>query len=194
MIVALDGHFFILLGADKTKRPRAHRMIGDFGSAADRNNADSAIGKIPQQSREWLLQMENYRVVIRRIDAIHELVGGSLCAANLALQKRIECPLHIARGEWMAIMELDPVMQMKNISLGIRYFPSLRESRRDAQVLVAGKQIVKEKAVDALGIRIQSHPRIEVRRATLDDHHQGVGIRFAAARKKRKKREKTRQD
>jgi len=94
----------------------------------------------------------------------------------------------------MAIMELDPVMQMKNISLGIRYFPSLRESRRDAQVLVAGKQIVKEKAVDALGIRIQSHPRIEVRRATLDDHHQGVGIRFAAARKKRKKREKTRQD
>src|SRR5437879_4674050 len=54
-------------------------------------------------------------------------------------------------------MELDPVMQMKNISLGIRYFPSFRESRRDAQVLVAGKQIIKEKVVDALGIRIQSH-------------------------------------
>src|SRR5207245_10361459 len=109
------------------------------------------------------------------------------------LQQRIECPLHIARGEWMAIMELDPVMQMKNISLGIRYFPSLRESRRDAQVLVAGKQIIKEEVVDALGIRIQSHPRIEVRRAALDDHHQCCGIRLAAAGKKRKQREKNRE-
>jgi hypothetical protein len=48
-------------------------------------------------------------------------------------------------------------------------------------VLVAREQVVEEEVANPLRLRIQSHPRIKVRRARFDDHHQGLGRRFAGA-------------
>ena len=88
--------------------------------------------------------MENHCELIRCIDMVHESISGCLGAANLALQQGLERPLHITRGKRPSIVELDPLMEMKDVSLGIRNFPAFGDSWSDAQALIPSKQILKE--------------------------------------------------
>ena len=57
-------------------------------------------------------------------------------------------------------------------------------------MFITSEQIVEEQVVNAFGLRIQSHARIEVRGAALNDHDQGFGVRFAGAREAGKKQER----
>jgi hypothetical protein len=90
-------------------------------------------------------------------------------------------------------MKLHTLMQMESVSERIGGLPTFGQTWRDVQVRIAGEQVIEDKVVNTLRLRIQTNPRIEIRRAALDDHHQRVGIRLAAAGKKRKKREKNRE-
>lgn len=58
-------------------------------------------------------------------------------------------------------------------------------------MLIAIEQIVENERVDALGIRVNPHARIEICRATLNDHHNRVGVgRLRAGEKGQHKRAK----
>jgi hypothetical protein len=50
------------------------------------------------------------------------------------------------------------------------------------EVIVASEQIVEEQVINALGLRINAHARIEIRGTALNNHDQGFGVRFAGAR------------
>jgi hypothetical protein len=60
---------------------------------------------------------------------------------------------------------------MKNVSPRIGNLPTLGEARLDAQVLVSGEQVIKNEVINALGIRVESDPWIEVGRVVFNDHH-----------------------
>src|SRR6266446_2181495 len=72
-------------------------------------------------------------------------------------------------------------MQVKDVCQGIGNIPSFRQARRDVEMGVTGEQVVEDEIVDALGLRFQTHPGIEVGGTALDDHYQGVGVGFAGA-------------
>jgi hypothetical protein len=75
-------------------------------------------------------------------------------------------------------MKFHVLMQVENVSAGIRDFPSFRQSRPNIQVLVSGAEVIEEQLVNALGLRIQTNPRIEIGGAVLDDHNDCVGNGF----------------
>ena len=160
-------------------------MRRDFTSAAVGHDANRAIGQIPQQSGDRFLHVKDDGEVIGRIDAIDEAVDRRLGAANLALKQGIERPLHVARGERTSIMKLHAVMQMKDVGERIGNLPALGQSGRDIQIVAAREQVVEDQIVDALRLRVDSHARIEIRRARFDQHHQRVGIGLAGAGEQR---------
>src|SRR5215469_10713394 len=129
--------------------------------------------------------MENHRVVIGRVNAIHRPVDGSLRGANPDLQDGVESPLYVASGQGLAVVESDSVMEVKDVSPGIGDLPALREFRLHVEVLVTSQEIVEDQLIDALGLAIESHARIEVCGAGFDDHDQGVGIRATGAGEQR---------
>ena len=126
--------------------------------------------------------MKNDRALIRRINLLHQAVGATFGAMNLALQQGIEAPLHVAGGERTAVAELHAFVQMKDVCLGIGNLPALCESRFYAQVLVTGEKIIEQQSIDTFGLRIESYARIKVCGTRLDNHHQSAGIRLARAR------------
>ena len=72
-------------------------------------------------------------------------------------------------------------MQVKYIRLRIGGFPAFRQPGLQFEVFVAAHQRIEQKVVDALGLRIDANPRVEIRRTALDDHHQRVRIGLAGA-------------
>ena len=76
--VALDNDLFVLLRADKTKRAGADGIAIEIFSAAVGHDANRAVGKIPQQGRQRFLQMEDYGVVIWRINVVDRRIGACL--------------------------------------------------------------------------------------------------------------------
>ena len=124
--IALDHDFFVHLRAHKAKRARADGIAIEVLAAAIRHDADGAIGQVPQQRRKRLLQMEDDGVVVGRVDVVDRGVGACLSAANFAAEERIEGPLHVARGQQLSVVEVDAVMQMKDVRLRDREFPSCR--------------------------------------------------------------------
>ena len=66
-----------------------------FCAAAVGNDADGAVGKIPQQGCSGFLHVKDDGVVIGCVDVIDETVYGSFGGADFTLQ-RIESPFHIA--------------------------------------------------------------------------------------------------
>ena len=78
-------------------------------------------------------------------------------------------------------MKLHAVVQMEDIGQRIGNIPAFGQAGGDVEMVVAGQQVVEDEVVDALGLRVQADAGIEVGRAALDDHHQGVGIGFAGA-------------
>ena len=117
-------------------------------------------------------------------DALDQPVGARLRRQYGAAQDGIEGPLHVAGGEQTAVAEAHPPAQVEDISHGIENLPALGQAGDQVEVLVAVDQAVEEQGVDALGLRVGAHARIEIRRARLDDHHQrgGRGLFGAAGR------------
>ena len=58
----------------------------------------------------------------------------------------------------------------------------LLERGLHVEVLVAIKEIVEDQRIDALGLAVESNPRIEVGRTALDDHDESVGVGRPRAR------------
>ena len=179
--IAFDHDFLVQLRADKAKRPRANRLAIEVLAAAIRHDADGAVGQVPQQRRKRLFQVEDDGVVVGGVDVVDRSVGACLGAAEFAAEQRIEGPLHIARGQRLAIVEANTVMQMKNVGLRIGDLPTLGQPWLQLEVIVAADQRVEEKLVDSLRLRIDADTGVEVGWAALDDHHQRVGIGFARA-------------
>jgi hypothetical protein len=65
---------------------------------------------------------------------------------------------------------------MKNVCERIGRFPAVGESRRDFEMLGAREQRVEDEFIDALGLSVNPHARIEIRWATLDQHDQRVRV------------------
>src|ERR1700722_16823212 len=86
-------------------------------------------------------------------------------------------------------MKLHTRMKMKYVGKGIGNLPALGQSGRNIQVVAAREQVVKNQAVNPLGLRVYPHPWIKIGRARLNDHHQRVGVGSGRARKQHKNRE-----
>ena len=160
-------------------------MRGHFGAAAVGNDADRAIGEIPQQSCGGLFHMKDDGVVIGRIDVIDEAVDGGFGGADFTL-KGIESPLHIARGERATVVELYAMVQVKNVGEGIGNFPTFGKAGSDIEIFAAGEEVVEDEIVDALGLGVDSDAGIEICGAGLDQHDQRVGIGLMGTRELRK--------
>src|SRR5579862_9463429 len=182
-VVKRKHNLFVRLGADETEGARANGLAADLVAAAVGHNAHGAVGQIPQESGERLFEVEDDGEVVSRVDAIYELINACLGAANLSLQQRIESPLHITRRQRAAVVKLYPVMQMKNISERVGNIPALGQTGSDVQIGATGQQVVEDQVVDTFGLSVQTHARIEVGWAALNDHDQGVGVGLAGAGK-----------
>src|ERR1700691_5752140 len=144
-------------------------------TAAIRDDAHCSR-EIPQQGHERLLQVKDDRVIVRRLDATHGGKGSSFRAANFAAGERIEGPLYIARGEWLTILEAHPRAQMEDVSEGIGNLPTFSQPGLHVEVRITAHQRIEEQFVYALRLCVDTHARIEIRGAALNDHHQRVGI------------------
>ncbi len=56
-------------------------------------------------------------------------VGACFSAANLAGQERIEGPLDVARGQELAIVEVNSMMEVKNVGLARQVFPNCQPAK-----------------------------------------------------------------
>ena len=117
--------------------------------------------------------------VVRRVDMVDRSVGACLSAANFTAEERIESPLDVARGQQLPVVEVDSLMQMKDVRLRIGHFPTVSEPRLQVEVVVSVDQRIEEKRVDSLRLRINSYAGIQIRRTELDHHHQRVRIGLA---------------
>jgi hypothetical protein len=75
-------------------------------------------------------------------------------------------------------METNTMAQVKHVRKWVRNVPAECETRLYIEMLVTGEQVIEEKIVNALGIRVNSDAWIEVRRAALDDHDDFIGSRL----------------
>ena len=73
------------------------------------------------------------------------------------------------------------MVQVKDVGLRIGNLPAIGQPWLQLKVLIAANQRVEEQVVNALGLRIDSNPRIEIGGAALDDHYQRVGDGLARA-------------
>src|ERR1017187_635983 len=80
--------------------------------------------------------MKNHGVVVRCVDAVDGRVGTCFSAADFIAEERVERPLDVARSQGLPIVEADSMMQMKNIGLRIRYFPTVSQPRLQVEVIV----------------------------------------------------------
>jgi hypothetical protein len=78
-------------------------------------------------------------------------------------------------------MEFDSMMEVKNIGERIGNFPALGQRGPDVEVLVTIEKVIKDEAIDALGVRVKADAGIEIRRTAFDDHDERVGIGVARA-------------
>ena len=179
--IAFDHHFFVHLRAHKAKWPGADGFAIKVIATAVRHDADRAVGEVPQHRRKRLLQMKNDGVVVGRVDVVDGGVGACFGAAEFAAEERIERPLDVARSQELPVVEVNSMMQMKNIGLRIGYFPTVSQPRLQVEVVVPADQRIEEQFVDSLRLRINSDPRIKIRRTALNDHDQRVGIGFVRA-------------
>ncbi len=194
--IALDHDLFVLLRANEAERPGADGMAIEILAAAVRHDADRAVGQIPQQRRERLLQMEDDGVVIGGVDAVDRSVGAGLRAAQFATDERVEGPLHVARGQRLAVVKPNAMMQMEDVGLRIGNLPTFGQPRLQVEVLVAADERIEEQFVNALRLRVNPDTRIEIGGAALDDHHQrvGVGLMRAAGENKQRRTQQTGDD
>ena len=163
-------------------------MPRHFVAAAIGHNPDRAVRQIPEQGRVLFLHVEDHRDIVRRVDAVHERVHRRLGAANLALQQRVESPLHIARGERTPIVKRDATMQMKDVGERIGNLPAFRQSGSHIQIVSARQQIVEDQVVNSFRLRVDPYPRIKIRWARVDDHDQRVGIGLGGEQEKSRER------
>ena len=75
-VVALEDDIFVRLRADEAEGTGADGVAAHLVAAAVGHDADGAVGKIPQQGRERLFEMEDDGVVVRRVDVIDEAIDG----------------------------------------------------------------------------------------------------------------------
>ena len=165
-------------------------MPRHFVSTAGGHDADGSLRQVPQQSGIRFLHVKYDSEIVRSIDVIDKVICRRPSAANLPAEQRIEGPFHVARGERSAVVKSYSVTQVKNVSERIGNLPALGQARRDIQIRAACEEIVENQAVDALRLRIDSHARVEIRRARFDHHHQSVGIRLRGAGGQEKRQRK----
>src|SRR5262249_59735 len=84
-VVAFKYNFTVGFGADKFERPGADGMLGHLIGGSIGNNAQRAIGEVPEQWRIRLFQTENDGVVVWRFDMIDKFVVARLGATNFRL-------------------------------------------------------------------------------------------------------------
>ncbi len=125
--------------------------------------------------------MEDNGKVVGCVDMIDRGEGAGLRSAKLAVEQGIEGPFHIACGQRLSVVEANTVVQVKDVGLRIGSFPAIRQPGLQLKVFVAANQRVEEHLIDALGLRVDANPWVEVGGAALDDHYQGVGIWLARA-------------
>jgi len=101
--------------------------------------------------------------IVGGVDAIDVTIRGGFRAAKLALEQGIERPLDIERSERTSIVELNARMQVEDVSERIGNLPALRQSRLDVEMVVARQQRVEEKFVNALGLPVDAHSRVQIR-------------------------------
>ena len=65
---------------------------------------------------------------------------------------------------------------MEDVGFRIEDLPRIGEERFQLEVLIAADKRVEEQVANALGLSIESDARVEVGRAVLDDHDDGVGV------------------
>ena len=70
---------------------------------------------------------------------------------------------------------------MEDVSERVRDLPALGEAGLQIEMLVTLEERIEEQHVNALGKAIGTNAGIEVGRAALDDHDQGVAIRAMGA-------------
>src|SRR5579871_398110 len=188
-VVTGEDDLFVLLLTDEAKGSAANGMGTQFTTAALGNDADGPFGKIPKQRGVGLFQMKDNGFVIASFNVIDKAIGCAFRTANFALQQRVECPLHIARSESLAIMKFNTLAKMKNIRERVWCFTVLGKTWLNIQMIVASEQSVKDKFINSLGLRVESHTRVKVRRAAFNHHDQYFGIRrFGAGNRCYKRR------
>src|ERR1700757_4751000 len=119
-------------------------MQRDLVAAAVGDDADRAVGEIPEQCCVRLFHVKDDRGVVGRFDMIDEFVDGRLGTADFSLQQRIEGPLHIAGCQRTAVVKLYATVQMKDVGQRIGDVPALGETGSDVQVISAREQIVED--------------------------------------------------
>ena len=129
--------------------------------------------------------MKDNGEIVGGVDAIDVTIRGGFRAAKLALEQGIERPLDIERSERTSIVELNARMQVEDVSERIGNLPALRQSRLDVEMVVARQQRVEEKFVNALGLPVDAHSRVQIRGAALNNHDQRVGVGRLRAGEKR---------
>ncbi len=125
--------------------------------------------------------MKNNSGIIGGFDALYMFVSRGLGAGQDVVQQGVNGVLHVARGQRTSIVEAHALPQMEDIGQRIGNLPALGQHRLQIEVLIAAEKRIEDQHINALGLRVQPHARIEIRWAALDDHDQGVGVGAARA-------------
>jgi hypothetical protein len=72
-------------------------------------------------------------------------------------------------------------MQVKDVGERVRVVPALGQPGLQLVVLIFFDQRIEDEHVNALGLRIHTHARIEAGGAGFDEHDGGIRIGLAAA-------------
>jgi hypothetical protein len=78
-------------------------------------------------------------------------------------------------------VEANVVAEMEYVGLRVGYLPALGDPWLDLEVLVAMNESVEDELAYALGLCVGSDTGIEVERAALNEHDDGIRRRFTRA-------------
>src|SRR5579871_1179505 len=123
-------------------------MTVEWLAAAIRHNAERTVRYVVKQRAVRLRKMDDERGVIGSVHAFDQRVSCGFQRGKRAITDAVECPLHIARSERPSVVKMNPLAQMKNVSLGIRNLPFLRHPWLHVEMLVAMDQRIEKQFVN----------------------------------------------
>ena len=113
---------------------------------------------------------------------IDKAVGRGFCGDYFSVQQGIECPLHIFRGEWPAIVKANSGMQVEDVSERVWDVPLFGQAGLNIEVFVTCEQIVKDQIINSFRLSINANSRIEIRGTALNDHYHFAAAGFSGTR------------
>ena len=184
ILISLENHVIILQLADKAERSAADGVKAEIPAAARGDNAKRAVGKVPQQRRIRLLQMDDDRRRVGRVDVI-DLVERACALAVITVPSRMESRVHFTSrgGQRFSVLKAHAGAQMKEIGKRIGRLPARGEPGFQVEVLVLVHQAVEDQAADMFRLRVDADAWIEAGGAALDQHGDRLrdGLRASAA-------------